>query len=163
MKRIILSFCILACFLPAFAQIDTIAPCLKTKTLPQFSLLSVDSVAFTQEVLDTGKHTILMLFNPDCEHCRKQLERFLAMPEFYGPVQLVMISIETLESTRHFFKRFHLARYPFIHVGKDYKRFFIRYFGAQTIPVMAFYNKKKELAFFKQGDVDEYEIRKALK
>lgn len=146
-----------------FSQYDTIPPVQKTKIQPPFTLLSIDSVAFSQDVLDTGKNTILMLFNPECEHCRKQLERFLQMPEFYGPVQLVMISIETLEKTKHFYQRHHLANYPFIHLGKDQKRFFISYFRAETIPVLAFYDRKKHLRFFKQGDVTEEEIREALK
>jgi thiol-disulfide isomerase/thioredoxin len=162
-KRISLCFVILVLGLKSFSQIDTTAPYFRTKSLPPFSLLSIDSVAFTQDILDSGKNTILMLFNPTCEHCRKQMERFLSMPEFYGSVQLVLISIEDLENTRHFSKRYHLGNYPFIHIGKDFKRFFISYFMAQTIPVLAFYNKKKELVFFKQGDASETEIREALK
>lgn len=146
-----------------FSQYDSIPPVQKTKTQPPFTLLSIDSVAFTQEVLDTGKNTILMLFNPECEHCRKQLDRFLQMPEFYGPVQLVMISIETLDKTKLFYQRHHLANYPFIHLGKDFKRFFISYFRAETIPVLAFYDRNKHLRLFKQGDVTEAEILNALK
>ena len=102
MKRLPLILFFLVIAVEGFSQYDTIAPCLKTKTLPQFSLLSIDSVAFTQDKLDTGKFTILMLFNPECEHCQKQMERFLSMTEFYGPVQLVLISIETLDNTRFF-------------------------------------------------------------
>ncbi len=163
MKRLPLILFFLAIAIRGFSQYDTIAPCLKTKTLPQFSLLSIDSVAFTQDKLDTGKFTILMLFNPECEHCQKQMEKFLSIAEFYGPVQLVLISIETLENTRHFYNRYHLDRYPFIHIGKDFKRFFISYFRAETIPVLAFYDKKKSLVLFKQGDASESEIREALK
>lgn len=163
MKRLPLILFLLVIAVKGFSQYDTIAPCLKTKTLPQFSLLSIDSVAFTQDKLDTGKFTILMLFNPECEHCQKQMERFLSMTEFYGPVQLVLISIETLENTRHFYNRYHLQYYPFIHIGKDHQRFFISYFRAQTIPVLAFYDKKKSLVFFNQGDASENEIREALK
>ena len=163
MKRIMLAIIILVLSLKGFSQHDTIAPYLKTKSLPPFSLLSIDSVTFTQEILDSGKNTILMLFNPECEHCRNQMERFLTMPEFYGSNQLVLISIETLDKTRHFKKRYHLEHYPFIHIGKDFKRFFISFFTAETIPVLAFYNKQKELVFFKQGDASEIEIREALK
>ena len=163
MKRIPLIFFILIIGLKGFSQYDTIAPYLKTKSLPPFSLLSIDSVAFSQSILDTGKNTILMLFNPECEHCRNQMDRFLSMPEFYGQNQLVLISIENLEKTKHFYKRYHLENYPFIHIGKDYIRFFISYFRAETIPVLAFYNKKNSLVFFKQGDASETEIQEALK
>ena len=163
MKRLPLILFLLALACRGFTQVDTIAPYLKTKHLPTFTLVTLDSVAFTQDVLDTGKHTILMLFNPECEHCRNQMERFLKMPEFYGDVQMVLISIENLEKTRHFYKKYHLKNYSFIHIGKDTKWFFIRYFRAETIPVLAFYNKKNGLEFFKQGDADENEIREALK
>ena len=163
MKKAFLITLFTATVFTGFAQYDTIAPVLRSRHLPSFSLLSVDSVAFNQSVLDTGKHTILMLFNPDCEHCKKQLQRFLSMPEFYISSQLVMISIETVAKTKHFYNRYHLKDYPFIHIGKDYKRFFISYFRAETIPVLAFYNTRNELALFKQGDVEENDIREAIK
>ncbi len=104
-----------------------------------------------------------MLFNPECEHCQKETERFLSMPEIFKKAQLVMISMESLEKTKLFSQRYQLEKNPCIYIGKDFKRFFIGYFMAQTIPVMAFYDQKKSLLFYKQGDVTEKEIQEKIK
>jgi hypothetical protein len=50
-----------------------------------------------------------------------------------------------------------------VHIGKDYKYFFGSFYRPKTIPVLAFYNKQKQLIYFKQGGVKKKEIVEALK
>lgn len=163
MKKICCFFLALTSGIAAFSQSDTTAPYLKTKHLPAFRLLSIDSVEFTNDVLDKNKNTIIMLFNPECEHCQKQLELLLSIPEVTQFTQLVLSSIETFEKNRIFYNKFHLEKYPFIRLGKDYKYFFGAYFQPKTIPVLAFYNKKNELIFFNQGPTKKKMITAAVK
>lgn len=163
MKKIFCFFLVLTSGIAAFSQSDTTAPYLKTKLLPAFRLLSIDSVEFTNEVLDKNKNTIIMLFNPECEHCQKQLELLLSIPEVIQYTQLILSSIETFEKNRIFYSKFHLEKYPFIRLGKDYKYFFGAYFQPNTIPVLAFYNKKNELIFFNQGSTKKKMITNAIR
>lgn len=163
MKKLFLLFFVLSGSITAFPQYDTTAPYLKTKKLPVFSLLNLDSVAFTQAVLNENKNTIIMLFNPECEHCQKQLQLLLSMPEVVQSTELVLSSIETLEKNRIFYNKFHLENYPFVHLGKDFKYIFGAYFQPTTIPVLAFYNKRKEFVLLNQGNAAKKTILKALK
>ncbi len=163
MKKIPALFFALSICMIGFSQYDTTAPYLKTKMLPAFSLLNIDSVVFTQTVLKENKNTIIMLFNPECDHCRKQLDLLLSMPEVAESAELVLSSIETNVKNKIFYNANHLEKYPFVHLGKDYKYLFGSYFQPKTIPVLAFYNKKKEFVLINQGNTGRKMIVEALK
>ena len=76
---------------------------------------------------------------------------------------LILTATETLQKIKIFFDKFHLEKYPWIHIGKDYKYFFGGFYQPKTIPVLAFYNTKKQLVYFSQGAVKKKEITEALK
>lgn len=146
-----------------FSQYDTTAPYLRTKLLPDFTVLSLDSVPFTQTVLSQGKKSLIMLFNPDCEHCQHQMQLLLTIPELTQNTNIILSSTETLQKIKTFYEKFHLEKYPLIRIGKDYKYFFGGYFQPKTIPVLAFYNKQNQLVYFNQGNVKKNIILQALK
>ncbi len=163
MKKAVFTFLTLVTGIQLFSQADSTAPYFKTKLLPDFSLLTIDSVEFNQRVLDETKNTIIMLFNPDCDHCWEQLELLLTVPQVIDGTQLILSSIETHEKNRLFYNKYHLEKYPFVHLGKDHKYFFGSYFRPNTIPVLAFYNSKKQLTLFVQGNAKKKQILQALK
>jgi thiol-disulfide isomerase/thioredoxin len=163
MKKIIFFFAILFLCTTAFSQYDTTPPYLKTKVVPNFLLLSIDSVAFTQTVLTENKNTIIMLFNPDCGHCQEQLELLLTLPEVTKTTSLILATTEPLKKIKNFYDKYQLQKYTWIHIGKDPKYFFGVYYKPKTIPVLAFYNKQKQFVYFSQGNVKKKEIIKALK
>jgi len=163
MKIVLAFFSMLCCSTAVFSQYDTTAPYLKSKTIPAFSLYALDSVPFTQTVLAEHKNTIIMLFNPTCGHCQDQLELMLSMPEVAQSTNIILTSGEPLGKLQVFYDKFHLEKYPLIHIGKDYKYFFGGFYQPKTIPVLAFYNKQKQLVYFNQGNVKKSEILDALK
>ena len=118
---------------------------------------------FTQAALKEGKNTIFMLFNPECDHCQKQLDLLLSIPEVANSAELVLSSIETIAKNNIFYTKNKLENYPFVHLGKDYKYLFGKYFRPTTIPVLAFYNNEKEFVLISQGNASKKTIVKALK
>jgi len=163
MKTISILFAVLFFSTAAFSQYDTTAPYLKNKALPNFILLNTDSAAFTQSVLVENKNTIIMLFNPECEHCQQQIQLLLSLPEVSQTANLVLASTETFKKIKIFSDKFHLEKYSWIHIGKDHKYFFGGFYQPKTIPVLAFYNKQKQLVYFNQGNVKKKQIVEALK
>lgn len=163
MKKICFLFIMLATNLTVFSQVDTTAPYYKAGVLPDFSLLTIDSVEFNQTVLDKSKATIIVLFNPECDHCQHQLETLLSIPELSKDAQIILSSIETHDKNRIFYNKNHLEKYPFIHLGKDNKYLFGKYYRPKTIPVLAMYNSSKKLVLFNQGDTKKEQILDALK
>jgi thiol-disulfide isomerase/thioredoxin len=162
MKKLILSLAILSSSIIAAAQYDTTAPYLKTKLLPKFNLVSLDSVAFDQTVLAGNKNTIIMLFNPDCGHCQDQMKLLLEIPEVAKSAILVLASTEPIGKIKTFADKFQLGNYWWVHIGKDTKYFFGGFYRPKTIPVLAFYNKQQQLVYFNQGNVKKKDIIAAL-
>jgi thiol-disulfide isomerase/thioredoxin len=162
-QKLILSITLFCCSMAAFSQYDTTPPYLRTKLLPAFNLLSLDSAVFTQSVLKENTRTVIMLFNPECGHCQEQLETLLSIPDFVKNVQLVLSSTETLAKLKLFYDKNHLEKYSGVRIGKDYKYFFGGFYQPKTIPVLAFYNAGKQLAFFNQGNVSKKQLLKVLK
>lgn len=163
MKKYCLLAIIVIAGITGFAQMDSTAPYFKEKHIPAFNLLSADSVLFTQNVLEKDKYTIIMLFNPECEHCQKETEMLLSMPELPQLVQIVMISVETMQKNKLFYDKYKLQQYPFIHFGRDFKYFCLSYFNPGTVPILVFYDKKGQLLSLKQGNVKKEEILEVLK
>lgn len=162
MKTIVSLLICVAFAVPALGQYDTTPPYLKTRLLPDFRLLTIDSVEFNQTVLDENKSTIIMLFNPECDHCQKQLDLLLSMPAVLKQAQLILSSNETQAKNRAFYFKNQLGKYPFVHLGKDFKYFFGTHYQPKTIPVLAFYNRKKQLVLFNQGNVKAKQVEQAL-
>ena len=163
LKKIILLLNILFIATLAHAQsYDTTPPYLKNKQLPDFILYSKDSVAFDQSVLKPGRKTIIMLFNPECEHCQDQLTLLISMPEIKQNVQLLLTTTETLEKLNIFYKKFNLQNWAFIYPGKDTKYIFGKFFQPKTIPVLAFYDSKRQFVQLSQGSMSRKQLQKVL-
>lgn len=162
MKRISLAFSMFLIITTGFAQYDTTPPYLKTKQIPSFKLLNVDSVLFTESVLVKSKPTLFMLFNPDCGHCKQQLELLLSMPEITQKTQVILATSEALHKIKTFREIYGLDKYPFIFIGKDFKYFFGGYFQPKTIPVLAFYNKEQKFVNLFQGTTKKKQVQKSL-
>ncbi len=145
-----------------FAQYDTTAPYLKTKILPEFSLLNTDSTLFTQTVLANNKHTLIMLYNPECGHCQDQLQLLLATPQIKDSVQIVLTSTQPLFRIKQFYEKYDLQQYPNIFSGKDYSWSLGKYYQPKTIPVLAMYNRQNQLSFFNQGSATKLQLLDAL-
>jgi len=163
MKKITILFFTLAFSMSALAQTDTSKPYYKSRTLPSFKLLDTDSVVFTNKVLDIDKSTIVMMFNPDCDHCQHQLDTLLSIPELTKNAQVIMISMVPLHYNKDFYNKNHLEKYPFVHMGKDFNSFCLGFYQPYTIPVLVFYNKKREFVAIKYGNADKATIMEGIR
>jgi len=162
MKKILILLTVMGIGFYCCAQ-QPVSPYLKTKKLPAFSLLNTDSVAFTQAILSKEKPVIIMLFNPECGHCKDQLALLLKMPEVTQSAQLVMATTETLDKIKAFAESYNLSNYPSIFIGRDKRSFWGGYFQPKTIPVLAFYDKDGNFKKLLQGGSKKKEILEALK
>ena len=164
MKKSVLLFALSFIVLKIAAQqYDTTPPYLKDKLLPSLNLLNLDSAEVTEKMLKPGLHTIIMMYNPECGHCQNQMELFLSMPEVVQQAQIVLASTLPIYKIKEFCNKFHLEKYPNIYPCKDNSWFLGKFFQPRTIPVLAFYNTKKQFTFISQGNATKEQILDALK
>jgi protein-disulfide isomerase len=101
---------------------------------------------YTNADLPADKNVIVMLFNPTCEHCEQQAERFQKNLGVFKNTQLIFLASPTMGPYMTLFaEKFHLNEYPQIWIGLDYDNFIERAFLYYALPQLCIYNKEKKL------------------
>lgn len=131
--------------------------------LPQFSILLADSLTwYTKKDLSQKKKTIIMVFSPDCDHCKHEIELIKKNIRQFSGTQIVMATTLSLEKMKDFYNRYDLGRYKNITVGRDTRYFFPSYFKVQFLPFMAIYDKNFKLLKTFEGTTKWEELSKYL-
>ncbi len=153
MKKILLSLFTLFFVSVAFSQNDSIQPPYKRfPSFPPVKLLLPDSSTyFTKANLDKKKPVMLMLFNPQCEHCQHETGELIKNIDKFKDIQIVMTTSMLFDSMLTFREKYKLADYKNIVVAQDENFFLVTYFMIRNLPFLAFYNKKKELISVFEG------------
>lgn len=128
------------------------------KSIPPFKIACTDSVYFKASDLQKNIPSVLVYFDPDCDHCRDFTESFLKRISEFGNTQIVMISYVSLAAMKKFELAFNLKRYPKIKVGTEGTSFVVqRYYKIQRFPFIAVFNKNGSLqaAYREVPSIDE--------
>lgn len=130
-----------------FAQSTEGDPANKLKPdMPAFKLLSLDSSKVqTKELLTKGKPAMVLLFSPDCDHCKQLTESIVANKKKFKNVQVVMSSFKSLALIKPFYEATKASAIPNLVIGKDYSWFFSSYYKFQKYPLVALYDKEHKL------------------
>ncbi|MDZ4796443.1 MAG: thioredoxin [Bacteroidota bacterium] len=144
------------------AQNDSIQPPYKKFPIyPPVKLLLPDNTSyFSKADLDKKSPVMLMLFNPQCEHCQHETEALTTHIENFKHIQIIMATSMPFDSMMAFRERYHLEKYKNIVVGQDTHYFLSTFFMIRSLPFLAFYNKKKELISVFEGGMPMHLILK---
>jgi thioredoxin-related protein len=155
MKKILLIFSVLLTAAASIAQTDsTSLPTYKRfPTPPPVRLLLTDSASYFTKANLKNTAVMIMLFNPDCEHCQKETEDILENIGRFKNIQIVMATFMPFMMMKEFYEKYNLSKYSNIVVGKDVNNILIPFYGVTTLPFLAFYNKKHELISVFEGSL----------
>lgn len=148
MKKI-LSFSIALLFLTTTrAQNDASASAAKDfNKLPEFQVTSVpDSVVFSGSSLKKDKPVVIILFNPDCEHCQHETKELLAWRQEIKDLQMVMVTTAAFDKAKEFYNDYNIASLTNIQMGCDIKYKLALLFRASSYPAIYIYDSKGALA-----------------
>lgn len=146
--------------LTARAQQDTLqAPYKRFPTLPPIQLLLGDSTTkFTKANLPKNKPVIVMVFSPECSHCRQMAEELPKYRQQLKGVTVVMATMYGLTAMNDFTRTFGLSALPNVVVGKDIYFLLPPFYGAKNLPFLAFYDKKGKLLSVFEGSISIEQI-----
>ena len=136
------------------AQVNTTIdpPYKRFPTFPPVKLLLTDSTTyFTKADLKKKSAVLLMLFNPDCDHCQKETEDILKNIDKFKKIRIVLATTMSFEMMKSFYTKYNLALYDNIVVGQDFQFFLPSFFIIRNLPFLAFYDKKNELISVFEG------------
>ena len=148
MKRIGLIIFTLSTGFFSIAQTDSLpdAPYKRFPSVPPFKLLLTDSnTHFTKENLSKKKAVMIMLFSPDCDHCKHETEDIIKNIDAFKKVQIIMSTTMPFDKMLRFYNNYDLKRFDNIIMGKDENYLLPVFYDIRNLPFLAFYNKKKEL------------------
>lgn len=149
----------------AFCQPEPVQPPYKKfPTYPPVKLLLPDSVSyFTKESITKKTPVMLMLFNPQCDHCQHETEDLVKNIEKFKDIQIVMATSMPFDSMMNFREKYQLAKYANITVAQDTHFFLPSFFMIKNLPFHAFYDKKKDLITAFEGSMKMEDLLKLFK
>lgn len=142
---------------------DSSLPYQKYPTLPAFNIMDRDSsTIFNTYNIAEGRPTAIMLFSPDCEHCKRTIKTLEAGMDSIKNVRFYLVtSSHNMTDIRSFYEANHIADYPNIQIaGRDYEFFFISFYGIKFVPDIALYDEHKKLIKLIEGETTASEIYK---
>jgi thioredoxin-related protein len=153
-KSSLLAICALLA-VTLFSQTDsTSSPYKRFPSFPPVRLLKTDSSSFfTKNDLDKKASVLLILFNPQCEHCQLETAAIIKHIDKFRHIQIVMATYAPFDSMMAFRERYQLANYKNIVVAQDTHYFLTSFFTIYSLPFLAFYNRKKELITVFEGSM----------
>ena len=169
MKKIILFSCLFFVAIFSFCQQDSVRispphdqqdsaisvpPYLRFPTVPPFKLLEVDSSSyFAKKDLKKNEPVLIMLFNPDCDHCKHETEEIIKNIDQLKDVRIVMATMMPFDMMKSFYEKYDLQRFENIIVGEDFQYTLSSFYQIHFMPYLAMYNKKGNLLSTFEGSM----------
>jgi len=156
MKKIFLFSSFLLIIITSFCQTDSavLPPYKRFPTIPPFKLLKVDSSSyFTKNDLKRTKPVLIILFNPDCDHCKHETEEILKNMDQLKNVQIVMATNMSFQMMKSFYEEYDLQRFENITVGQDIQYMLPSFYQIRFMPYMAMYDKRGNLLTSFEGSM----------
>lgn len=156
MKYALLLFFIFPLSIPAKAvpfSNDSVPAHLEGLLMPDFKIQLPDSSYYYKENLPAKEYTIIMLFSPECDHCKRQITELLLNIDKFRNTQIVLATVLPFEKMKAFYDQFDIGSYRNIVMGRDVLFLFPRYFKGNYLPYTALYRQKEKLLTVYDGEV----------
>jgi thiol-disulfide isomerase/thioredoxin len=86
-------------------------------------------------------NTVVIYFNPDCEHCKIEAKNIVDSLAQFKETQFVFASYAPFKEIQQFAADYNLLLHKNIIVGRDEQYFIPRFFKVRFTPFVAVYNK----------------------
>ena len=142
----------------------TLPPYKRFPTVPPLKLLLLDSTSyFTKNDLRKNKPVLIIVFNPDCEHCKHETEEIIKNIDSLKNIQIVMATIMSFDLMKSFYEKYDLQRFQNIIVGKDIQYTLPSFYQMHFMPYLAMYNKKGNLLATFEGAMKMEDLIRTFK
>lgn len=141
----------LSCSAPQKKEADKLMPI--QNNLPPLKLKNLDgSMLDVQSFL--GKKTILILFQPDCDHCQNEAQQIAKRLSAFASYTLYFISSAPNVEVEKFSHDYNLADQPNIHFALTESQSIIDSYGPIPAPSIYIYSKEGSLLNSFNGEME---------
>lgn len=131
---------------------------LRAARIPELQLTLLDGTGL---VLPSGKPTVLVYFNPSCDHCQRQIAGLKANLALFEGISLILMSAQSKEELVDFASN--LGTFENIRVVQCKPEEIAAKFGVLSLPQIFVYDSSGDLAGLFYGETEPQEIRGALR
>lgn len=112
-----------------------------SQKLPNFAFTDLKDQPFTQQQLKADLPTIVIYFDPYCDHCTQQATWIMEAADKFKQINLLWVTTETQEATEEFVATYFAdVSMPNNHVALDTEFMFDGYFGYSEVPSIYLYS-----------------------
>ena len=148
-------FIFTCCAIQLAAQNDSLQPPYKRfPSVPPFKLMLTDSsTIFSKADLKKKTPLWIIMFSPDCDHCKHETEELVKQIDKFKKVQIVMATTYPVREIKKFYEQYALNRFPQITMGRDHYFLLPPFFDMHSFPFLAFYDKQGKLISVFEGNL----------
>jgi thiol-disulfide isomerase/thioredoxin len=118
---------------------------LQLPDIPSFTIRLMDSSLFYKYKLPKDKSTVMVWFNPDCEHCIAEAKAITDSMHLFKNTQFVWASYAPFDTLKKFYNEMGLSRFPNFYLGRDEKYFLARFYQVRYTPFVAVYDRRGQI------------------
>jgi thioredoxin-related protein len=132
--------------------------------VPAFTLNRFpDSAIVTKQDLKKKTPTIIILFSPDCDHCKTATKDLISNIEYLKKAEIIMVSNLNFSWIKRFDEEFNLTKYDNITLATQPNFFLYEFYNLSSFPAVFVYDKKGKLIGDYKQHIDFKEIANLLK
>ncbi len=126
----------------------------RTQTLQHVGFESLAGGLVYLDEFDRQKPTVIIYFNPGCEHCQYEATEIGHRAEQFGKINTILVTPEpSVEKVKAFAQTYHLNEVDNLFILLDKNRQFIRHFGTTVFPSVFIYGPDQKLLKSYKGEV----------
>jgi peroxiredoxin len=138
---------------------DNTATELTANELPLLNVIKTDGS--TISLRDVEEKTVLIYFNPDCDHCQREATQISNRKSIFNDYTVYFISIDSMHRIEQFAKEYNLVENNFVFAQADNYEVYEAVGALQSVPAIFIYNKRR-LIKRTEGEVQLEELMKYL-
>lgn len=140
----------------------------KKKEQPQFNANDLPAMVIT--LVDGGQvyakdlsgKTILIFFQPDCDHCQREATQIHDHIEAFKDYEMYFISTAALDQVKKFSEDYHLADRPSVHFAQTELDYIVNSIGSINLPSVFIFSTEGKLIRHFDGEVEIAKILEVL-
>ena len=118
---------------------------LKAQDFPDFKIRLTNGKIISSTQLPAKKPVIIIVFSPDCSHCKILMDGIFKNITSFKNAQLIMASFVSETEIKGFEQKYKTANYANIIVGSDVPvLYFQKYYKLTNTPFTVLYDKNKK-------------------
>ncbi|MBO0949529.1 peroxiredoxin family protein [Fibrella forsythiae] len=132
----------------------------RTQTLPSCTVQGISGDTFT--LTSAGKPTVLIYFEPDCEHCQREARELRNEYAALAEANLVLLSAAPVPALKTFVQTYQLASVPGLRMAHIDRQVAHDTFGFVSVPDVLIYHADGTLSHRFKGETSITAIAKRL-